>query len=72
MRKAIVQSLAASVGDKPVFAQSLDFRGIASKQFPKSRRYAGRNRGHWPGSPEIAAAMFEDYHKKSTGNEPKQ
>ena len=34
--------------------------------------HAGRNRGHWPGSPEIAAAMFENYNKKSTGNEPKQ
>jgi hypothetical protein len=27
--------------------------------------HAGRNRGHWPGSPEIAAAMFESYRKKA-------
>jgi hypothetical protein len=27
------------------------------------RGHAGRNRGHWPGSPEISAAMFENYHK---------
>ncbi len=28
--------------------------------------HAGRNRGHWPGSPEIAAAMFETTTKKRT------
>ena len=27
--------------------------------------HPGKNRGHWPGSPEIAAAMFENYHKKT-------
>ncbi len=25
--------------------------------------HAGRLRGHWPTSPDIATAMFEDYHK---------
>ena len=33
--------------------------------------HAGRNRGHWPGSPEIAAAMFENYHKKADATNPK-
>jgi hypothetical protein len=33
--------------------------------------HAGRNRGHWPGSPEIAAAMFENYHKKADASKPK-
>jgi hypothetical protein len=33
--------------------------------------HAGRNRGHWPGSPEIAAAMFENYHKKADATKPK-
>ena len=32
--------------------------------------HAGRNRGHWPGSSEIAAAMFERYNKKPNGNGP--
>jgi hypothetical protein len=26
--------------------------------------HAGRRQGQWPGSPEIAAAMFERYNKK--------
>jgi len=26
--------------------------------------HAGQRRGHWPSSPEIAAAMFEQYRKK--------
>ena len=33
--------------------------------------HAGSNRGHWPGSPEITAAMLENYHKKPNQNEPK-
>jgi hypothetical protein len=33
--------------------------------------HGGRNRGHWPGSPEITAAMFEHYNKKPNANEPK-
>jgi hypothetical protein len=27
------------------------------------QEHAGTNRGHWPGSPEIAAAMFDKYHQ---------
>jgi hypothetical protein len=34
--------------------------------------HAGRNRGHWPSSPEISAAMLEHYNKKASGHEPKQ
>jgi hypothetical protein len=33
--------------------------------------HAGQRRGQWPGSPEIAAAMFERYNKKPNDNEPK-
>jgi hypothetical protein len=34
--------------------------------------HAGRSRGHWPGSPEIATAMlFEHYKKKPNPNETK-
>ena len=33
--------------------------------------HAGKNRGHWPSSPEISAAMFERYNKKPNGIEPK-
>jgi hypothetical protein len=33
--------------------------------------HAGRRRGHWPGSPEITAAMFEYYNNKPNGNELK-
>jgi len=32
--------------------------------------HAGQQRGHWPSSVEIEAAMFERYHKKPNGNEP--
>ncbi len=28
--------------------------------------HAGQRRGHWPSSPEIAAAMFERYNKRSS------
>ena len=33
--------------------------------------HAGKNRGHWPGSLEITAAMFEHYNKNPTLDEPK-
>ncbi len=33
--------------------------------------HSGQLRGHWPTSPEITAAMFERYNKKSNGGEPK-
>jgi hypothetical protein len=32
--------------------------------------HAGQRRGHWPGSPEINAAMFERYNEDPNGNEP--
>ena len=32
--------------------------------------HAGRNRGHWPSSPEITGAMFERYNKEQNGIEP--
>ena len=34
--------------------------------------HAGKRRGHWPGSFEITAAMFEQYNKKPSSNEPKR
>ena len=34
--------------------------------------HAGKRRGHWPGSPEINAAMFEQYNEKPDGNGPKR
>jgi hypothetical protein len=37
----------------------------------KYQTHAGRNRGHWPSSPEITAAMFDRYHKEQNGIEPK-
>ncbi len=33
--------------------------------------HAGKRRGHWPSSPEITAAMFEQYNKRPNANEPK-
>lgn len=33
--------------------------------------HPGKNRGHWPSSPEIGAAMLERYNKKQNGGEPK-
>ncbi len=33
--------------------------------------HAGKRRGHWPSSLEIAAAMLEPFNKKPTRNEPK-
>ena len=33
--------------------------------------HAGKRRGHWPSSPEITAAMLEQYNKKPEGSEPK-
>ena len=32
--------------------------------------HGGKNRGHWPSSPEISAAMWEQYSKEPNG-EPK-
>ena len=32
--------------------------------------HAGQQRGHWPSSAQIDAAMFERYNKKLNGNEP--
>jgi hypothetical protein len=28
--------------------------------------HAGRNRGHWPGRPEITAAIFGNYNKNES------
>lgn len=81
--KTIIAQLRSALDEAEVFVKSMPtdkigllfFDGDKIVQPDPSRldsyqTHAGQRRGSWPSNPEISAAMFERYNKKSNGNDP--